>query len=219
MKRPLTLTGAILGVVANAINAVYFIISLIILGDIAAYAGAYLPAGIIVVYVLLLGISIAGLVLSILTIKTWNKDSETYRKKKGLIITSIVFNFVSTLFLLTCVFISAGSVIVYYIILMLMIMAAGVLCLVDLCLEGKRSANNHVAEAVVADVQPTTVVTPVAEVQPAQPVVQAQPVTEKAANTLEDKIEKLNSMKENGLITDEEYKELKANYIKEQLGK
>lgn len=200
MKRPLTLTAGILGIVSHAVILVFSLINLImgiaLLGE-GASAGAdaniLASAGIVmfVMFAVAIVIGILGLIFNILSVKTWNKDAEVYKAKKGKTICAIVFNFLGII----AVFLVMN--IILAILLMLVLIAAGVLAIVDVCLEKKRVPAS--AEATVETTVEATAETPKSD--------------------LEAKIEKLNAMKEQGMITDAEYEELKKKYIQEQLNK
>lgn len=187
MKRPMTLTSGILGIVSHSLILVFGIINMIFAFELMAlasneYAGLFVGAIIMVVYAL--AVSIVGLVFSILTTKAWKKDTEVFKSKKGKIITSIVFAFLG----IVAAFLVANIIVA--ILVMFMLIATAVLAIVDLCLEKKRAGK---VEEVSTTAAPN-------------------------ASELEDKIEKLNDMKAQGMISDEEYEELKKNYIKEKLG-
>ena len=131
MKRPMTLTGAILGTVVNAILAVLYVIGLVAIME--AIAGATGAVTFLVVAILELAVVVVGLVLSIISITAWAKDAQSFKKKKALVITAAVFNLLGAVLGFI-----AGSV--PYIIMALVLVASSVLFIVDVCLEGKRIA-------------------------------------------------------------------------------
>lgn len=195
MKRPMTLTAGILGIVSHALMMILSLVSvvgIIAILDLGASSGADPDAlaavGIIslILIVICVVVGILGLIFNILAVKTWNKSTADYKAKKGKIITAIVFNFIGA----GVIFI-AGNIIIS-VLVMLMLIASAVLLIVDLCLEKKRVP-------VEAQVQETA----------------KETVAKKT--DLEDRIEKLNNMKDQGLISEEEYQELKKSYIKEKL--
>ena len=124
MKRPMTLTGGILGTVANAIFSVMFVLAMTVIFQTGV-------ASLIIVGILELAVFVVGLVLSILSIVAWNKDTGAFKKKKALLIVCAAFNLIGAVL----GFIT-GSVL--YIILSIVLIAAAVLLIVDVCLEGKR---------------------------------------------------------------------------------
>ena len=124
MKRPMTLTGGILGTVANAVFSVMFVLAMTIIFQTGLI-------GAIILGVLELAVVVVGLVLSILAIVAWNKDAGAFKKKKALLIVCAAFNLIGAIL----GFIT-GSVL--YIILSLVLIASAVLLIVDVCLEGKR---------------------------------------------------------------------------------
>ena len=94
MKRALTLTGAILGLVGGAFLSIIYLITLI--GTIELMSYGY-GAGPLVLAIILVAVSVLGLVFSAVCLAPWNKPAEGYKKKKGTIITAVVFNFISAL--------------------------------------------------------------------------------------------------------------------------
>lgn len=204
MKRALTLTGAILGLVGGAFLSIIYLITLI--GTIELMSYGY-GAGPLVLAIILVAVSVLGLVFSAVCIAPWNKPAEGYKKKKGTIITAVVFNFISalaTLIMLIAGF--SGWVVILMILGMLLAIASAVLLLVDVCAESGRieKAAQKVAGQSVA----------------AQPAVASAANDAKLASAeiFEKKLAKLNAMKEHGIITEEEYTEIKKSYVKEFLG-
>ena len=198
MKRALTLTGAILGLVGGAFLSIVYIITLIGVIELMSYG--YAAGGSLILSLILVLISVLALVFSAVCIAPWNKSAEDYKKKKGMIITAVVFNFISTL--ATLIMLIAGSsgwVVVVMILGMLLAIASAVLLLVDICREGGK----------VSKQETTTQVNGTVASNDSKLV---------AAETFEKKLAKLNAMKEHGIITEEEYSEIKKSYVKEFLG-
>lgn len=200
MKRALTLTGAILGLVGGAFLSIVYLITLIGVIELMSYG--YEAVGALILTLILILVSVLALVFSAVCIAPWNKSAEDYKKKKGMIITAVVFNFISTL--ATLIMLIAGSsgwVVVVMILGMLLAIASAVLLLVDICTENGK-------------------------IEKAGKQVATQPAVASAANdaklasaeTFEKKLAKLNAMKEHGIITEEEYTEIKKTYVKEFLG-
>ena len=201
MKRPMTLVSGILGLVSHVMNLVFTFMNIALVFALIAdleynpeATGAFIAALILVV--ISLTISIVVFVFSILALTTWNKAPEVYKSKKSKIIVAIVFAFLG----IVASYLVSNMIVA--ILTTLMFIAAAVLAIVDLCLENKRLA----AAGVTAE----------NATEEAAPAVEAAPATK--ADDIEAKIEKLNDMKANGLINDEEYEELKKKYIREKLG-
>lgn len=191
MKRPMTLTGGILGTVMQAIYTCYSLFALTLVIDlISSSSGATGATTAIVIMLLDLALAVTTLVLNALCITTWNKSPEQYRKKRGLLIATVVFNFIFDILSIISMVMN-GQVAVLSVIIIIALIATNVLILVDLGLESKRVARLS-ENGVVSENDP-------------------QPVSE-----VEEKIEKLAHMKEQGLISEEEYEELKKSYINEQ---
>ena len=129
MKRPMTLTGAILGTVVNAVLTVLMAIALVAILDFAG--GAEGIATVMIVGILELAVFVVALVMNIIAITAWAKDAAGFKKKRGILITAVVFNFIGAII----AFITAS---VAYILMALVLIAAAVLFIVDVALEGKR---------------------------------------------------------------------------------
>lgn len=195
MKRPLTLTSAILGTVFQGILSLSSVILFIELID-------YLE-GSALTFVLLLTIAIAvlGLIFNILSIPAWNKTPEVFRKKRGFIITAVVFNFVVVVLSLIGYAGGEARVNILSILMLIGLTTASVMFIVDMAIEGKRAAKfaqqNQPAEEVAAQAVATQ--------------------AGSAPSSLEEKLVKLSQMKEQGIIDEQEYNELKKKYISEML--
>ncbi|MBO5394891.1 MAG: hypothetical protein J6A28_03195 [Clostridia bacterium] len=131
MKRPMTLIGAILGTVVSAVISVLMAIGLVAILDLAA--GAEGVATVMVVGILELAVFVVALVMNIVAITAWAKDAAGFKKKKAILITAVIFNFIAAII----GFIAAT---VGYIVMALVLIAAAVLFIVDVALEGKRVA-------------------------------------------------------------------------------
>lgn len=195
MKRPLTLTSAILGTVFQGILALESIILFIAMMDLVA--GASGAGTLAIVMIITIAIAVLGLLFNILSISAWNKAPEVFRKKRGFIITAIVFNLLIVVLSLIG-YAGEGATVNFLSILMLLcLIAASIMFIVDLAQEKKR-----VAEL---------------EAQNATEEVTAETAQASTATALEEKLVKLSQMKEQGLIDEQEYNELKKKYISEML--
>lgn len=135
MKRVMTLVGGIIGVVFDAIYSVIMLIGIAAILDLLA--GAEGSALFAVIGILETVLGIVTLILNAVTIGAYNCAHEKYAKKRGLIITAVVFNFLLALLLIISL---ASAVTLITILVMLASIATGVLLIVDLCLENKRVA-------------------------------------------------------------------------------
>lgn len=136
------MVGSILGTVANAIQAAwnaYGVMAMIVLLSAITEPEAQ---GLIVVMclimVLLVLVLITALVLSCVTFKYINGSHELWTKRKGVTITTIVFNFLVVGLLLLSLFLStevSALSIVFNVITMAMLIAANVLYIIDLATE------------------------------------------------------------------------------------
>lgn len=208
-KRTLTKTGAILGIVAWSIN----ILSLIFTGffvmlaiDIMIDINGSLPTtalSSIIELLVTFVISIILIVFSAKSIKIANKDLQTFMKKKQTIMFVAIVNLLNvcySVFDLIDLFSENGSiddnytliVVAASIIVCLLLLIAGIMMLVDVSKATKELKTLQTTQAVEETTE--------------QKQVQEEPV--------EDKLAKLNKMKEDGLISQEEYEKLKAEMLK-----
>ncbi|MCM1289454.1 MAG: hypothetical protein NC132_02230 [Corallococcus sp.] len=135
MKRIMTLVGAIIGVVFDAIFSLIMLIGIAaILELLGGEAGATLVA---IVGILETALGVVALVFNAIAISGFACTHEKYAKKRGLLITAVVFNFVLAMLLLISLCTSFTALILF---VFLASVAAGVLLIVDVCMESKRVA-------------------------------------------------------------------------------
>ena len=194
MKRKLLLSGFILGTVGLGIFSLILVIGLIqifaILGGELASSGA---GGVLALTIFEVLIFIVAFVLNAVCINTWNNE-EKFNKKKATIYTTIVFNFISIIFLFYTFF-GGGTAesIVFSVIVFLCVVAANVLVLIDL------ASSTNKQENVVADSNDTA----------------DSEISD--TDKLEEKLKKLEALKNENKISEEEYNELKKKYIDEEI--
>ena len=129
IKRPMTLVAGILGTVAQGIVSILMAIGLVTILDFAG--GADGTATLLFVGILELAVFVVGLVMSIISITAWAKNPEGFKKKKGIMITAIVFDFIGAI-----IGFIVGSL--FYILFALVLIAAAVLHIVDISIENSR---------------------------------------------------------------------------------
>ena len=155
--------------------------------------------------------SIACLILNSCSISS-TTTAQKMNKRKGLVITSIVFNFIVIFFLLA-VSVENGATAVFYIICMLGLIASNVLILIDVARLSKAvnaelfAENNIVTEEKIEN--------PIEEIKTEE---NSQPKN-KEMDELELEINKLMQMKKRNLITEEEFELLKKRAIDKKLSK
>lgn len=216
MKRPMTLTAGILSVVGAAFSLIVSLIFTIEMGTVLSY-GYTEYISIFIISLLWFLLSITTLVFSILAIVSWNKSKEKFQSMKKLNIVAVVMNFV--LFVVGIIMLVIGAAYVDWacaltIISMLLAVPAAILLIVDFALEGKRDAN---AAPVVATAQPQSQEV-AAEVAKVSAVISTEAKLA-AADEFAQKLAKLDALKKNGLLDEEEYSEIKKSYVKDYLGK
>lgn len=201
MRRVKTLTAGILATVTQAIFSIIMLVALFLIVDLISM-GATGVEGTIVLMAILTAVVLTTLVLSIVAIPAWAKDAVGFKKKKALIITAVVFNFVVVLYQLISLVTAApaAGTIILYVILMGMSIAANVLWLIDLAQEG-RKVNQPVSAA------------------PAAQTVSSTETKLAAAEEFAQKLAKIDALRKNGVLTEEEYSEIKKSYVKDYIGK
>lgn len=226
MKRIMTLVSAIAGTVMSGITMFFSFIFAVagvgvgamdgqeyvdqVTGDIYTVQTGIAADVLIVIGVVLAIICIAGIIINALCIKQWKAPVGKY--KKGLIVTAVIFNFISAIL---C-FMMVATIFFAFIFI-----ASAIVYIVDICREKRRVENAKVEDVKVVNEVNDGKAEAVIEVK-AQPDVKpaAKPtakVVEK--DSLEDRIVRLNEMKKKGLITDEEYEVLKKDIINKELSK
>ena len=149
MKRIMSLVGAIIGIVFDAIFSLIMLIGITALLDLLS--GSYGSGLIAVVGILLLALGVVGLIFNILVVGAFTWDHDKYVKKRAIVITAAVLNFVTAVFALITL---CTAFTAFYLLWFLTSVAAGVLIIVDLCLEGKRFAQLQAAQQEQAPADP-----------------------------------------------------------------
>ena len=224
MKRNLTFTGSILGVIGSSIATVVFTMLFFVLltGSTSyEYIQSQMPEGyeitmativaLAIVCFIFIIVCIFGIVFNAKTINTANLPKEEFKAKKGVIVTAIVFDFI------LCLFVYATAV----------LLCAAILILVDLTKEKDRvesvvtpaSANNNLNNNVsnnANNVNNNTnsndnnvVVEPVKKEEPKVP--------KSDLSALEADLSALKDLFDRSLLTSEEYEKLRAGRINRHL--
>lgn len=200
MKRQLSFIGSIIATSLAGLHSLFILI--------AFFGLASWDFGMSFVFLLMYSPVIVALVFNILMIVKSKQPVETYYSKKAIVITAAVFNFVAAFMTLINFFMFGAAA--WYILVGIICIAgyivAGVFYLVEYCKVRKMFVPQN---GYNQPVQAQSFAQPIQQVQPEQPVV----------SDLDTKLAKLNSLKEQGLITEEEYNKIKQSYIKEELGK
>lgn len=202
-KRTLTKAGSILGIVAWSINILVMSYSLFIVFlfvDISTSLDSEVSSdGLILLFRLIfnIAISIVLIVMSAKTIKASNKDVQTFVSKRSIINFAAVVNIINACYCIYNVICSSFSIIdlILDIVICALLLVSGILILVDL------SKANKLLQTLPQSI-------------PEQQVQNTEQQVETKSETIEDKLEKLNKMKENGLISEEEYEKLKKDLLK-----
>lgn len=149
---------------------------------------------------------IVCLVLNACTIPASSASPEKYRAKRGLIISTIVFNFITFLYsfgvsIFACLAYMA-IINIFNIFMLFGVLTSGILLLVDLCREKSR-----VQEWQNSAPRPI----PPQQVAPPRPAPENKP--EGSIEMLEFELTRLNRLKANGVITEEECNNLKQKIL------
>lgn len=215
MRRKLAFSGFITATCITALLSFVMFIALIYLINILSIIvnEAERTAGMLATIIMAITVlfSIACLILNSCSISS-TTTAQKMNKRKGLVITSIVFNFIVIFFLLA-VSVENGATAVFYIICMLGLIASNVLILIDVARLSKAvnaelfAENNIVTEEKIEN--------PVEEIKIEG---NSQPKN-KEMDDLESELNKLMLMKEKNLITEEEFEQLKKRAIDKKLSK
>lgn len=203
-KRKLTKVGSILSIIAWSLNILSLIASgilVLLVFDILISAGGEIATSaytslmqLIIAFV----ISILLIVYSAKAISTSNKDLESYMKKKSSILFVAIVNLLNAFYSiidLTDTLTDNGTLDTFTIIIMV---ASIIVCLLLLVSGIMISVDYSRANKEFKSLQTTKVET--SEQNNEEPV--------------EEKLEKLNKMRKNGLISEEEYEKLKSDLLK-----
>lgn len=205
MRKKLALTGFILATCISAIAVLAMIMSAIFVIDVVAgSAGSGLIIAVIVLEVLFF---IGSLVLNAVAIPTTSSASK-FKKRKGLVITAIVFNFIAVFMYILSMTTGIDSSTFMSIIFMLALIAANVLIIVDLARNGKALEQEEYQNGEMFTHTPEA-----KEISTQTSVAQNNDSTD----ALEEEINKLLLLKAKNLITDEEFAELKKHAIEKRM--
>ena len=218
MKRPLTKTGSILNVVLFSILTVFFtylFIELLINRRYYYNSGTELA---FIVVAPLIGISITQIIFSAKIIGISSFPKEKFAKKFGIIITSIVFSFL--IFLAFVLYLSLTYYVLTYmyvisILSMAIIVTSSVFYIVDMArnkkLPDSQPEQQTEAQATVTVQQAPTYSDTSVEIN------KKAHVEQKQTFDFEAKLQKLSALKQQGMITQEEFDRLKQNLIEKEL--
>lgn len=215
MKRKLAFSGFITATCITALLSLVMFIALIYLIDIYSAVSGELGTSVGVTSLIIMAITvlftIACLILNSCSISS-TATAQKMNKKKGLVITSIVFNFVVVFFLLL-VAIANGTAAILYIICMLGLIASNILIIVDL---------SRLSKAVNAELFAENNIMPEANSENTVEEIKTEEISQpknEEMDELELEINKLMQMKERNLITEEEFEQLKKRAIDKKLSK
>lgn len=202
MKRPLTLAASI---VAVSLLAFEILFEVSILYTIIVFQNAdslTVEPIFYVIYVLCIAVLLVTQILNILLITLWRSSPEKFSKNKGVYISALVFDLFIPILAIIRLYLAGLNIdttmILWYMMLFFAMFACFALCCVDFIKEKKKvSAYESIAEtekerAIIAN---------------------------HAVENFKTNIAKLDAMKEQNLITAEEYQTAKQNYIADELKK
>ena len=224
MKRNLTLSGSILGVIGSSIATIVFTVFFFVLLAGSAsfdYIQSQMPEGyeltmatlvaLAIVCFIFIIVCIFGIIFNAKTINTANLPKEEFKAKKGVIVTAIVFDFI------LCLFVYATAV----------LLCAAILILVDLTKEMDRvesvvtpvSANNNLNNNVSNNANNVNNNTNSNDNNVVvEPVKKEEPKASKSdLSALEADLSALKDLFDRSLLTSEEYEKLRAERINRHL--
>lgn len=211
-KRPITLSAGIVNIVAYAIYiiltgivAYVALVSLAIINDLGASASETAVAtatigGMLVACAIRLALAIVSIIMSAKLIKLSKASVQDYAAAKGKILSVAIINFIIVAYGLisyltsgldtSSLLISIGEILMF-----VAMLVVAILVIVDFK-NNKKLADAEQAQIAAAASQP---------VEPAATATDDENL---------DKLAKLNEMKASGLISDEEYEQMKADLLK-----
>ena len=205
MKRSLLKAGSILNIIFSVISvcfygyasfAIYIVFA--IAHDLDSQATETLE--ILIMFIIIIAIAILSLitiVLSAIALKKSKLGVQEFNKNKGVVVFLNVVTFI--LVGLHCYYIFGSEFAFFSIINVSIFSLTSIFVLVDLC-KNKKALKNAPVEEIMA--------------QPAEQPVAAQPTQVKPEENIEDRLIKLNNLKAQGLITEDEYNKLKQDLLK-----
>lgn len=207
-KRTLTKAGGIVSIVAWALN----ILMCLYLGYIIMVLYAFASASDVDVmgyYSLLIGSTIGSLVVSILllvysikVLKFTKLNCKEFVAKKGTIIFVAVVNILNFIYsIYSMIGVGFDWTSAVSLVIALALLTSAILILIDFSKAQKEANAEKLAEQTAQNIE---------SANQTQTVVDAQVKEE----SIEDKLEKLNKMKVDGLISEEEYNQMKADLLK-----
>lgn len=208
-KRTLSKAGSIVSIVSWSLNILLYIYLgyvLLVLFSLINASGSGADASAVIALissvVASLAISIALLIYSIRILKFTKLGAKEFVAKKGTIIAIAVINILNALY---CLFSLIGSEFDWTsavsIIIALGLLASAVLLIVDFVKCQKEAQAEELAEKATATAEQENTTQTVVDVQVKE-------------ESVEDKLEKLNKMKADGLITEDEYNQMKSDLLK-----
>lgn len=208
-KRTLSKAGSIVSIVSWSLNILLYIYIgyvLLVLISLMNASGSGADASAVTVLFLSvvasLAISIVLLISSIRILKFTKLDSKEFVAKKRTIIAIAVINILNALY---CLFSLIGSEFDWTsavsIIIALGLLASAVLLIVDFVKCQKEAQAEELAEKTAATAEQENTTQTVVDVQVKE-------------ESVEEKLEKLNKMKTDGLITEDEYNQMKSDLLK-----
>ena len=209
MKRSLIKAGSIINIIFSVIStffygyftfAVYIALALVDSFDGTADEITDVRAMFIISIAIFI-LSITVIVLSAIALKKSKLNVRTFHKNKGAVVALLVCTIL--LALLNIYYIGLSEIALLLIINMIVYVLTSIFVLVDLCKNKKALKNAPVEE----------IMTQTAE-QPAEQAVSTKPTQVRPVENIEDRLIKLNSLREQGLITNEEYEKLKQDLLK-----
>lgn len=198
MKRPFTLASAIVAVSILAFEILYNLTTLYSVMILAEYESV--EPKFLVIALLCLSVLLVTQILNILLITLWKSSPEKFAKGKKTYITTLVFDIaviaVAITRLATAGYTISAMMIIWYLMLQCTMITCFVLCCIDLCKEKTK------AKSLMTAIQTEK---------------ERELIAKRAVKNFEDNISKLNALKDNGSITEEEYISARQKYIQDEL--
>lgn len=233
MKRPMTLTALILSL---SVQSIFSIMLTIILFNIEVAFEPHKWTALYIFVGVLLACALSCIIFSALSIRTWKKSPEQYKKSWNVLIADIISTFASLGGAIVLCFLRFVALMMFLFVLTIIVdIACITLLIIDLSLnekklqmEGIMVENNSNTTKVSLDVQLSKLQSmkerglineeeyeSLRKLHIKEAVIKNEEIRPKSQ--LEIKLDKLNDMKARGLINEDDYKKIKAIYIKQSL--
>ncbi len=213
MKRSLLLAGSIIGTIVSSIEAISALSLLLMVAG-------YINFAYVLLYVIEILLIITTLMFNIYSITIWRNEIEQFAKMKKIVLCSIIFNLILAVFIFIGLFTSYGFGIFINFLLFASYILATVFQLIDFCDEKQRVAKINNSPSMLSQILDNSLPKTPSVVNNNNNIVNNVENNSHSSDSLEelrDKLSKLEKLKQDKLINEIEYKEIKKKIIDSSL--